>query len=32
MDRPYDPVPGVGRFLAGTPPILQLAAVEEGVS
>ena len=31
MDRPYDPVPGVGRFLAGTPPILQLAAVEEGV-
>jgi kynureninase len=31
MDRPYDPVPGIGRFLAGTPPILQLAAVEEGV-
>ena len=30
MDRAYDPVPGVGRFLAGTPPILQLAAVEEG--
>ncbi|MGH2969555.1 MAG: kynureninase [Solirubrobacteraceae bacterium] len=31
MDRAYDPVPGVGRFLAGTPPILQLAAAEEGV-
>jgi kynureninase len=31
MDRPYDPVDGIGRFLAGTPPILQLAAVEEGV-
>ena len=31
MDRPYEPVPGIGRFLAGTPPILQLAAVEEGV-
>jgi kynureninase len=30
MDRPYDPVPNIGRFLAGTPPILQLAAVEEG--
>jgi kynureninase len=31
MERSYDPVPGVGRFLAGTPPILDLAAVEEGV-
>ena len=31
MDRDYDPVDGVGRFLAGTPPILDLAAVEEGV-
>jgi kynureninase len=30
MDRPYEPVAGAGRFLAGTPPILQLAAVEEG--
>ena len=30
MERGYDPVPGIGRFLAGTPPILQLAAVEEG--
>ena len=31
MDRAYEPVAGIGRFLAGTPPILQLAAVEEGV-
>ena len=31
MERDYDPVDGVGRFQAGTPPILALAAVEEGV-
>jgi kynureninase len=31
MERPYDPVEGIGRFLAGTPPIIDLAAVEEGV-
>jgi kynureninase len=31
MDRPYHPVEGIGRFLAGTPPILDLAAVESGV-
>jgi kynureninase len=31
MDRAYDPVDGIGRFLAGTPPIADLAAVEEGV-
>jgi kynureninase len=31
MDRSYDPVDGIGRFLAGTPPIMDLAAVEEGV-
>jgi kynureninase len=31
MERSYDPVEGIGRFLAGTPPILDLAAVEEGV-
>ena len=31
MDRDYDPVDGIGRFLAGTPPIAELAAVEEGV-
>ena len=30
MERPYDPVPGIGRFLTGTPPILGLAAVQEG--
>ena len=31
MDRDYDPADGIGRFLAGTPPIAELAAVEEGV-
>ena len=31
MGRDYEPVDGIGRFLAGTPPILDLAAVEEGV-
>jgi kynureninase len=31
MDRDYDPVEGIGRFQAGTPPVLDLAAVEEGV-
>jgi kynureninase len=30
MERAYDPEPGVRGFLAGTPPILGLAAVEEG--
>lgn len=30
MERPYDPAPGVRGFLAGTPPILALGAVEEG--
>jgi kynureninase len=30
MDRPYDPEPGIRGFLAGTPPILALMAVEEG--
>ena len=30
MERPYEPAPGISRFLAGTPPILVLAAVEEG--
>jgi kynureninase len=32
MERPYDPAPGIARFLAGTPPILNLAAVEAGVA
>jgi kynureninase len=31
MDRSYDPVDGIGRFMAGTPGIAGLAAVEEGV-
>jgi kynureninase len=31
MERPYEPAAGIERFLAGTPPILGLAAVEEGV-
>jgi kynureninase len=31
MERPYAPAAGITRFLAGTPPILVLAAVEEGV-
>jgi kynureninase len=31
MERDYDPEPGIRRFLAGTPPILGLAAVDEGV-
>jgi kynureninase len=30
MERPYDPAPGVRGFLAGTPTILALGAVEEG--
>jgi kynureninase len=30
MERAYDPEPGIRRFLAGTPPILALAPVEEG--
>ena len=30
MGPAYDPVAGIGRFLAGTPPILGLAAVEVG--
>ena len=31
MGPTYDPVPGIGRFLVGTPPIAGIAAVEEGV-
>jgi kynureninase len=31
MERPYEPAPSIDRFLAGTPPILGIAAVEEGV-
>jgi kynureninase len=31
MERDYEPADGIGRFAAGTPTILALAAVEEGV-
>ena len=31
MERPYAPAPGITRFMAGTPSILGLAAVEEGI-
>ncbi len=31
MEEPYTPREGVGSFLSGTPPILGLALVEEGV-
>jgi kynureninase len=31
MERPYDPAPGIRRFLAGTPPILDLTAVRVGI-
>jgi kynureninase len=30
MERPYEPEEGIRRFLAGTPPILGLAAVDVG--
>ena len=32
MERPYAPADGIARFLAGTPPILNVAAVEAGVA
>jgi kynureninase len=31
MEEPYTPQEGIGSFLSGTPPILGLALVEEGV-
>jgi kynureninase len=31
MGHPYDPVPGIGRFQVGTPPIIAIAAVEAAV-
>jgi len=31
MGPAYDPVPGIGRFLTGTPDVAGTAAVEEGV-
>jgi kynureninase len=30
MDRDYNPQPGIERFLAGTPPVMAVAAAEEG--
>src|SRR4051795_1752142 len=30
MERPYDPAPGIERFLAGTPPVAGLVAVRAG--
>jgi len=32
FDDAYHPAPGIARFLCGTPPILGLAALEEGVA
>jgi kynureninase len=32
MERPYEPEHGIRRFLAGTPPILGLAAVDVGAA
>jgi kynureninase len=32
MGPVYDPVPGIGRFMTGTPDIIGTAAVQEGVS
>jgi len=32
FDDTYHPAPGIARFLCGTPPILGLAALEEGVA
>jgi kynureninase len=31
MNPEYEPAPGIDRFLVGTPPVLSLVAVEEGV-
>ncbi len=32
MERPFDPRPGVGRMLNGTPPVLGLTAARAGIS
>lgn len=32
MERPFDPRPGIGRMLNGTPPILGLTAAREGIA
>lgn len=31
MERPFDPRPGIGRMLNGTPPVLGLTAAREGI-
>ncbi|MGH3322457.1 MAG: kynureninase [Streptosporangiaceae bacterium] len=31
MGPSYDPVAGIGRFLVGTPPVIAVAAIEEGI-
>jgi kynureninase len=31
MGHPYEPVPGIGRYLVGTPPVIALTAVEAAV-
>jgi len=31
MGHPYDPVPGIGRYLVGTPPVMAMTAVEASV-
>jgi kynureninase len=31
MERPFDPEQGIRRFLGGTPPILQVVALQSGV-
>jgi len=32
MERPFDPRPGIGRMLNGTPPVLGLTAAREGIA
>lgn len=32
MERPFDPKPGIGRMLNGTPPVLGLTAAREGIA
>jgi kynureninase len=31
MGHPYDPVPGIGRYQVGTPPVIAITAVEAAV-
>ncbi|HYN35016.1 MAG TPA: aminotransferase class V-fold PLP-dependent enzyme, partial [Ilumatobacteraceae bacterium] len=32
MERPFEPRPGIGRMLNGTPPVLGLTAAREGIA